>query len=414
LLLKFRKSAVSRKEATEDFFLEDVKRMTKAATAPRSAPAWTIRLQTVAAHTDAESVLKRIVNGCAANVAAFDERGTLLCVSGTWRTFAQQQGFSSARDAYGLYHLQTCRESVAGSAVKQIGLRESIQGTIGGTPVEFQEEYVFKDLARPRWFLTKAARVEMPDGFRILVTLEDVTRRREAEEELRNLGGRLINAQEEERTRLARELHDDLSQRLAILSFEIDQMRPQILNSQPGLKNAVERLSERTQELSSDIHRLSYQLHPFKLDHLGLSAAIESLCAELSLHQELEIKFRQNGFPAVLPADVTLCVFRIAQESLHNVVKHSGASEAQVVVTKTTAAVRLRVSDNGTGFDIELAKRKKRLGLISMRERLRLVAGTLSIRSRPHQGTQIDVLIPLTPRQYSSETKDFPRLALHD
>jgi signal transduction histidine kinase len=136
-------------------------------------------------------------------------------------------------------------------------------------------------------------------------------------------------------------------------------------------------------------------LHPFKLDHLGLSAAIESLCGELSLHPDLKIKFRQQGFPAVLPEEVTLCAFRIAQESLHNVVKHSGAGEAQVVVTKTTNAVRLRISDNGVGFDVELVKRKKRLGLISIKERLRLVDGKLSINSQPNRGTQIDVSIPL-------------------
>jgi signal transduction histidine kinase len=222
----------------------------------------------------------------------------------------------------------------------------------------------------------------MPDNFRIMVTLEDVTRRRQAEEELRNIGGRLINAQEEERTRLARELHDDLSQRLALLSLEIEQMRPHIQPAQHGLTNSVDRLSKKTQELGSDIHRLSYQLHPFKLDHLGLSAAIESLCVELSAHRDLEIRFRKHGFPAVLPEEVTLCVFRIAQESLHNVVKHSGASAAQVVVTKTASAVRLQVSDNGVGFDAELVKRKKRLGLVSIKERLRLVGGKISIRSR--------------------------------
>jgi signal transduction histidine kinase len=351
------------------------------------------------ARRDTETILKRIVNGCATNVAAFDETGDLLCVSGSWRSFAEQNGFTSLRDAYGLYDLQTCRETVEGLSVKQVGFRESIQRIISGMQVEFQEEYIFKALATPRWFMTKAARVEMPDGFKVLVTLEDVTRRRQAEEELRNIGGRLINAQEEERKRLARELHDDVSQRLALLSLEINLMRPEILTSQDNLKNTVERLSKKAQELSSDIHRLSYQLHPFKLDHFGLSVSIESLCAELSLHQDLEIKFRQHGFPAVLAEEVTLCVFRIAQESLHNVVKHSGASEADVVLRKTARGVRLSVSDNGGGFDVDEAKKKKRLGLISIGERLRLVNGKVSIRSQPFHGTQIDVFVPLQSDQ---------------
>ncbi len=370
--------------------------MTRAAISQQTTRAWeTQRSRTRHAHRDTEAILKRIVNGCATYVAAFDETGTLLCVSGSWRTFAEQNGFTSVSDAYGLYELHTCREPILGLSIKQVGFRESIQRIIDGLQVEFQEEYIFKDLATPRWFMTKAARVEMPDGFKILVTLEDVTRRRQAEEELRNIGGRLINAQEEERKRLARELHDDVSQRLALLSLEIAQMRPEILTSQDGLKNTVERLSKSAQELSSDLHRLSYQLHPFKLDLVGLSVSIETLCAELSQHQNLEIKFRQKGFPAVLSEEVTLCVFRIAQESLHNVVKHSGASKADVVLTKTANGVGLSVSDNGSGFDVDEAKQKKRLGLISIGERLRLVNGRVSIRSQPFHGTRINVLVPL-------------------
>lgn len=370
------------------------------ATSQHIAPTWpTLSRNQMNLSLDTETILKAIVNACASNVAAFDMSGALLCVSATWQAFAKQHGFTSARDSYGLDHLQTCREAINGGAIEQVSFRESIQRIVSRKQVEFREEYILNSLETPRWFLTMAVLMEMPDGFRIMVTLEDVTRRRQAEEELRNIGGRLINAQEEERTRLARELHDDLSQRLALLSLEIEQMRPQIPAGQPRLSNSVDRLSKKTQELGSDIHRLSYQLHPFKLDHLGLSAAIESLCGELSDRRDLAVTFRKHGFPALLPDDVTLCVFRIAQESLHNVVKHSGASEVQVVVVKTENALRLRISDNGVGFDVELVKGKKRLGLISMKERLRLVDGKISIRSQPNNGTQIDVSIPVAPVQ---------------
>ena len=344
---------------------------------------------------DSEAILKGIVNGCGSYVGAFDKSGVLMCVSESWRAFALKNGFTSTSDAYGLYDLQTCREAVNGSGAKQVGLRESIHRIIAKQQVEFQEEFTFKSLSIPRWFLTRATKVEMPVGLSILVTLEDITRCKNAEDELRNIGGRLINAQEEERTRLARELHDDVSQRLAMLSSEIDRMRPQLVSDQSALKSAVDRLSKTTKELCADVHRLSYQLHPFTLDYLGLSASIESLCAELSARQDLEIKFRQLGFPSTIPEDVTLCVFRIAQESLHNVVRHSDASKAEVLLIKTADAVHLRVSDNGNGFDIEQARAKKRLGLISMKERLRLVHGRLSLSSQANQGTQVDVFIPL-------------------
>jgi signal transduction histidine kinase len=344
---------------------------------------------------ESKDFLKKIVDACAANIAIFDESGSLLYTSRAWRAFASENGFTSTKDAFGLYTLQATRDN-AGADLEG-GFRQNIKCIIRGERVETLEECLFNTLIEPRWFLVKTIRVDIPGGFRVLVTLEDITRRKQAEDELRSISGRLIDAHEEERTRLARELHDDLSQQLAMLAFEIDQLQPRILVDQKDLKSSVQHLRAKTQELCSEIHRLSYQLHPFKLDHLGLSEAIKSLCGEVSDYQDLKVRFQQKGFPAELPADVTLCVFRIAQESLQNIVKHSGAREAEVIVTKTTNAVRLRVSDQGCGFDIEQAKTKKRLGLLSVRERLRLVGGHVSIDSAPTLGTMIDVFIPLKP-----------------
>ena len=224
----------------------------------------------------------------------------------------------------------------------------------------------------------------------------DITERKQTEAALRDLSGRLITAQEEERKRIARELHDDLNQRMALLSIELEQLGQQIPQKQGNLLRRVRGLRAKAQEISTEIHGLSYRLHPFKLDHLGLAAALKSFCEELSASQGLKIEFCHQGFPATLPADVTLCVFRIAQESLRNVTKHSGAGEAQVVLEKTGAAVRLTVSDTGRGFDTESETMKRGLGFISMRERLRLVGGEITIHSQPGRGTRIDVLVPLT------------------
>jgi signal transduction histidine kinase len=242
-----------------------------------------------------------------------------------------------------------------------------------------------------------AARLDLPGagGFRVLVTREDTTRHRRAEEALRDLGGRLINAQEEERSRIARDLHDDLSQRMALLSIELEQLGQQIPGRRKKLSAGIQSLRTKAQEISSELHRVSYQLHPSKLDHLGLAAALKSLCEERSQNREIKIEFTQAGFPAVLPKDVTLCVFRIAQEALHNTIKHSGAQSVQVVLKKSPHAVRLLVSDTGCGFDVDSAIAKKGLGFISMRERLRLVGGEFSILSQPLHGTQLDVLVPL-------------------
>src|SRR5688572_28429460 len=143
----------------------------------------------------------------------------------------------------------------------------------------------------------------------------DVSERKRAEEALKALGGRLIAAQEEERRRVARELHDDFNQRLAVMSIELEQLGQKI-QKPLGLRRSVQRLQDLAQEIAAEIHRLSYKLHPSKLDHLGLVAAVKSLCAELSERGKLNVEFHQTGFPCALDKDTTLCLFRIAQEGL--------------------------------------------------------------------------------------------------
>lgn len=223
----------------------------------------------------------------------------------------------------------------------------------------------------------------------------DIADRKHAEEAVRELGGRLIAAQEDERSRIARELHDNLNQAMALFSIELEQLAQKI-PEKGKLKPRVKALWIKAQEISAEIHRLSYQLHPSKLDHLGLAAALRSFCNELAELEGLKVEFRDVGFPAILPKEVTLCVFRIAQEALRNVVKHSGVQHAEVVLEKTDMAVRLSVSDVGCGFDTESDRMTSGLGFISMRERLRLVGGQVLVRSRPPQGTRIEVSVPLT------------------
>jgi PAS domain S-box-containing protein len=224
----------------------------------------------------------------------------------------------------------------------------------------------------------------------------DISERKRSEESLKRLGSRLIAAQEEERKRIARELHDDLNQRMAVLSIELDQLSQKTRKSR-GLQKRLHEMQLQAQEISSDIHRLSYKLHPSKLDHLGLTAAVKSLCEELSPTQngKPRVHFHQSGVPADLPKDVTLCLFRIAQETLRNCVKHSGAESVQVVLTKTFSSIRLSISDDGCGFDTSSDLMDKGLGFISMHERLRLVGGEIKISSQPLRGTRIDVVIPL-------------------
>lgn len=222
----------------------------------------------------------------------------------------------------------------------------------------------------------------------------DVTQARRTEAELRDVTGRLITAQEAERSRVARELHDDLSQRMALLSIELEQLA-QVMDGSVKIRRRFESLQNQAQEISSDIHRLSYRLHPSKLDHLGLAAAIKSLCEQLNAGK-LRVYLHQQGFPATLPNDITLCVFRIAQEALRNAIKHSKATHCRVILKRSPQAVHLSVLDDGCGFDTRSTSMAEGLGFVSMRERLRIVGGQLEIHSQPGQGTRIEVTVPLS------------------
>lgn len=223
----------------------------------------------------------------------------------------------------------------------------------------------------------------------------DITERKAAEQSLMNLSGQLIQAREDECARIARELHDDLSQTVALISLELDRLGQNPPKSQAGLHSMVQAIIGQAAELSGAIHRMSHDLHPSKLAHLGLVAALRSLCVELSQTYKMRIEFRHANVQAGLPKEVSLCLYRIVQESLNNVVRHSGAKEAEVELWGSGQEIRLEVRDTGRGFDVESGRSRKGLGLLSMRERLRLVGGAISIESGISKGTRIEARVPL-------------------
>jgi PAS domain S-box-containing protein len=213
--------------------------------------------------------------------------------------------------------------------------------------------------------------------------------------ELQALTRKLLQAQEMERRRIARELHDDLNQSLALLSVEMDLLAQKPPESANQLRGRMNELSSQIKQLSSSVHGLSHRLHPSNLEQLGLVSAIRGLCKGLTQAHGLPIEFTHQEIPATIADDVALCIYRIVQEALGNVVKHSGARHADVALIGRPDEIALRIVDDGTGFDPGLADDQEGLGLVSMRERLRLVAGEIAIDSRPSGGTRIDVRIPL-------------------
>ena len=235
----------------------------------------------------------------------------------------------------------------------------------------------------------------------------DTTDQKLAQQALENVSGQLIEAQEKERSRIARDLHDDICQRLALLSMELGQVNRSSNGSPEAMKKRLEDIRIHCSEIAGDVQSLSHQLHSSKLEYLGIVAAIRGFCTELSKQHELNIEFSERNVPTHLPKDVSLCLFRIAQEALHNAVKYSGVSQFIVELSGVEGAVELVVSDAGAGFDVEEAKKNRGLGLLSMQERIHLVHGTFSVESRPGYGTRIIAAVPLiAENEWSPEDGD--------
>jgi len=223
----------------------------------------------------------------------------------------------------------------------------------------------------------------------------DVTDQRHAREALANVSHRLIEAQEQERTRIARELHDDTNQRLAMLAIGLEQLKSSLPESIGELPGRVDELRKQTLDISKDVQALSHELHSPKLDYLGIVAAMREFCREFGEQQRVAIDFKSSEVPKILPKDASLCLFRVLQEALHNSAKHSGSRHCNVDLWGTADEIHLTVSDSGAGFELETALKGRGLGLISMEERLKPLNGTLSIESQPMRGTTVHASIPL-------------------
>ena len=224
---------------------------------------------------------------------------------------------------------------------------------------------------------------------RVVGMVADVTEHKLAEEAMSNVSSMLIQAQERERTRIARELHDDINQRLALLAVELEQ-----LGDDPStLRNRIAELRKEAADISNDVQALSHELHSSKLEYLGVVAGMKGWCKEFAERQKMEVDFR-NDVAHPLPFEIGLCLFRVLQEALHNAVKHSGVKQVDVELAESSNKLLLTISDSGVGFDLEEAKQGRGLGLTSMQERVRLVNGTITIESKLAGGTTIHVHVP--------------------
>ncbi len=368
------------------------------------------------AQFDAQGRILRIV-GIVADITARKQAETELALAHDRLRLAMESGKSVAWD----WDVKTERNSWSGALWTVFGIPSD---SFAGSVEDFRRRVHPEDLERV-WTAANEAmqshkpykvefRTLWPDGTvrwveatgkfyyspngeaeRMLGMDVDITERKLAEEALAAMRRSLIEAQEQERTRIARDLHDDTNQRLALLAVAIEQLKRELPNPSIEILRHVEKLRKDTSEISNDIQALSHELHSPRLELLGLVAAMRGFCKEFSGHQKVEIDFRSHDLPGPLPPDISLCLFRVLQEALHNSAKHSGAQRFEVQLWGTSGEIHLRVSDSGAGFDLETAMKSRGLGLTSMQERLQLVKGEFSIDSQPQRGTTIHARVPL-------------------
>ena len=272
-------------------------------------------------------------------------------------------------------------------------VKDKLDTLLAGSGNYSSEYRVVRPDGTIRWIKSRG-RLETKNGKpkTVFGASADITDEKQAESRIHDLGGRLIGAQEAERARLGRELHDDLTQRLALLSIQLGMLSDK---GSPDLEKRIHQLSESVDVISADVHRISHELHPANLEQLGLETALSGFCREVSEARGIRVDFHCGRFPRRVSKDISLCLFRIGQEALNNITKHSNATIAEVTLQLDGKIVKLEVSDNGKGFNARNGKSKNSLGLISMQERLATVNGTLDIDSKIGTGTRITASIPL-------------------
>ena len=294
----------------------------------------------------------------------------------------------------GVNYFDICGHGLENEPESTATLLAGINAVVNGSRQAFEMEYEYVSASGPHFFhISVTPRGEAGTG--AVISHIETTERRLAQTNLRELSGKLITSLEEERRRIARELHDDVSQRLALMGIELEQIMQALPKKDYNVRRRLRDVWGQNQETSQEVRQLSHNLHSSKLEYLGLVAALKSLCNDLSNHQELRIRFKHFDVPSYIPKDAALCVYRVVQESLRNVIKHSGARVAQVTLSGGRGEINLCISDEGHGFDLNDVKTKAGIGLIGMRERLLLVGGEVSIESQPSRGTRIVARVPL-------------------
>jgi PAS domain S-box-containing protein len=355
-----------------------------------------------------EIFTRAILDSLSAHICVLSKEGTILKTNDAWKEFAQQHvGDVITLGKAGDNFFDRFRHIIAGNASTSQTILKGVEAVLRGDQPSFSAEYQTLLPNGPAWFQIRVTPLKESQG--VVISRTDVSERvrialllkqhivllRKKREELESLTGKLIDAQEEERKRIARDLHDDFNQRLAALAVELEGLE-RIPNAWPEpVARQLAMIRGQVAGLSDNLHDLAYQLHPSLLYHVGLEIAVRDHVAEFTKRTGLPVRFTVRDVPGALSPEIATNLFRVMQESLQNVAKHARATEVSVRLSGSPKGIGLSVRDNGKGFDLEdKGERVKGLGLVSMQERARSLGGFFNIHSSEHGGTNVCAFIP--------------------
>ena len=355
-----------------------------------------------------DAFTRAVLDSLSAHVCVLDRDGLILQTNESWKAFARCNAHPAfAGDEVGQNYLDVCRRaSVAGELISQL-IVEGVVAVLEGSQPNFSVEYACHSPEGKRWFKMRVTPLKASKG--VVVSHTDISPRVKMglelehqllllghkQEELESLTGKLIEAQEQERRRIARELHDDFNQRLAALAVELETLERTPDAFPEPVVQQLTAVRDHIGQLSDDLHDLAYRLHPSLLDHVGLEVAMRDHVAEFTKRTGLPVMFTAREVPGTLSPEIATNLFRVMQESLQNVSKHAQATEVLVRLRGSSRGIGLSVRDNGKGFDHESKDaRVNGLGLVSMQERARGLGGFLRIHSLPRNGTKVCAWIP--------------------
>jgi PAS domain S-box-containing protein len=353
-----------------------------------------------------EALLRSTLDSLSAHIAVLDETGTIISVNQAWRAFAAASGYAANDHGIGMNYLRVCEQSAPFSA-DAAKTAKALRDIIAGHLSEYRMEYPCMGPDGPRWFQLRVTRPEGPEIQRIVVAHEDITEVKEAQAALTRLTARLMKVQDDERRAIARELHDTTAQNLLAVSMNTIRLRDRFRDAPEPARRLLNETLELTEQSLQEVRTLSYVLHPPLLDVMGLPSALKWLAKGFSERSGIDIETEIADIGDSLHEDAATALFRVTQEALANIHRHSQSSWARIALRRTRDHVRLEILDRGCGFEPTGSEaggsdQEIGIGISGMRLRLEQLGGALAIKSG-RTGTRITASIAVKGRMASSK-----------